>query len=130
MLEWFASHPLVLVAPLFGAAIASFLGVVIDRVPRGESLGGRSQCACGRPLGVVNGWRPENVPVAGWLAVGGRTRCCDQRLPVHFLVAEVGLAVAFGLAAAITPPAPWPVAVLVAVLPAVGYVVWGLRRAD
>ena len=77
---------------LLGASIASFLAVVVDRVPRGESLGGRSHCACGEAIRAV-----DNVPVFGYLTHRGRARCCGARIPRWYLVAEVagaGLAVA------------------------------------
>lgn len=69
---------------LFGAATGSFIGVVLDRVPRGESLGGRSRCVCGRQLPAY-----ENVPVFAWLALRGRARCCGARIPGWFLLVEV-----------------------------------------
>jgi prepilin signal peptidase PulO-like enzyme (type II secretory pathway) len=72
---------------VFGAITASFLCVVAERVPRGLSLGGRSHCVCGRQLL----WR-ENIPVLGWLRVGGVSRCCSSKIPVFYLVAELFLA--------------------------------------
>ena len=61
----------------WGAIIGSFLNVVVHRVPRGLSVVvGRSRCpACGTPI------RPfDNVPVLGWLWLGGR--CRDCRSPI------------------------------------------------
>jgi prepilin signal peptidase PulO-like enzyme (type II secretory pathway) len=77
---------------LLGGTIASFLGVVLERVPHGLSVNGRSRCACGRQLL----WH-ENVPVLGWLRTGGTTSCCERRLPVSYLLGE--LAGMFGLGA-------------------------------
>ena len=77
---------ILLLAFFFGGALASFLGVVIERVPKGESINGRSHCACGRQLK----WY-ENVPVIGWLAIGGKTKCCNTKLPVWYLIFEIGL---------------------------------------
>lgn len=80
-----AAYTLQLVCGFFlGAAIASFLGVVIERVPKKESIMGRSHCACGRQLK----WY-ENVPVIGWLVVGGKTRCCKSRIPVWYFISEL-----------------------------------------
>ncbi len=67
-----------------GGSIASFLGVVIERVPKHESIMGRSHCACGRQLK----WY-ENVPVLGWLAARGRTKCCNQKIPVWYFISEL-----------------------------------------
>lgn len=77
---------------MFGAITASFLCVVAERVPRKMSLGGRSHCACGRQLK----WR-ENIPVIGWLRVGGVSRCCNSKIPVFYLAAELFLAAAWAV---------------------------------
>lgn len=110
MLLWFAEHPLVLFAPVFGAVFASFLTVVAERVPRGLSINGRSSCGCGRTLKAFHRGRPENVPVLGWLAVGGRTRCCGRRIPTVYLVAEVALAAVW----TVPPVLGWPLVAVVA----------------
>ncbi|HEU5302301.1 MAG TPA: prepilin peptidase [Acidimicrobiia bacterium] len=85
-----------------GASLGSFLGVVADRVPRGESLGGRSHCACGQPI-----LARDNVPIVGYVARRGRARCCGARIPLRFLGFEVagaaiGLAVVGGVALAVS----------------------------
>lgn len=69
---------------LMGASIASFLGVVIERVPKKEPITGRSHCACGRQLK----WY-ENIPVIGWLRVGGKTKCCNTKIPAWYFYIEV-----------------------------------------
>ncbi len=60
----------------FGASIGSFLNVVVYRAPRGKTLLGPSRCPrCQQTI------RPRhNVPVFGWIALGGR--CRDCRLPI------------------------------------------------
>lgn len=77
-------------AGVFGAVIASFLCVVAERVPRGESIGGRSHCVCGRQLRGT-----ENVPVVGWVLARGKARCCGAQIPARYVLAEVGLAAAW-----------------------------------
>lgn len=74
-----------------GACFASFLCVVAERLPSGESLGGRSHCACGRPLRAY-----ENVPLLGWLRVRGRARCCGAPLPARYVLSELVSAVVVG----------------------------------
>lgn len=76
-----------------GASIASFLGVVIERVPKKEPITGRSHCACGRPLKTY-----ENIPVFGWLRIMGKTRCCNTRLPIWYLIFELSLGLIFAAA--------------------------------
>ena len=69
-----------------GASIFSFLGVVIWRLPRGESVvKGRSHCpACGRTLAAA-----ERVPCLSFLVQGGRCRGCGARIPVRDFWLEV-----------------------------------------
>ena len=87
---------LTLLAFYLGASIASFLGVVIERVPKGESITGRSHCACGRQLK----WY-ENIPVIGWLSTGGTAKCCGAKLPVWYLLFEIGLGLVVALPVAL-----------------------------
>ena len=69
----------------FGLAVGSFLNVCIYRLPRHESLSfPASHCtSCNRPLS----WY-ENVPVAGWLALGGRCRTCHASISAMYPVVE------------------------------------------
>ena len=60
----------------FGCSVGSFLNVVAYRMPRGESINGRSRC----PRCWVQLQARDNFPVLGWLALGGRCRTC--RLPI------------------------------------------------
>lgn len=73
-----------LMGGILGGAFASFLGVVLERIPRGESIRGRSRCACGRQLAAH-----ENIPVIGWLRVRGTTTCCRRPLPRSYLLGEL-----------------------------------------
>ena len=68
----------------FGLAVGSFLNVCIHRLPVGQSVvAPRSRCpACGRDLAWF-----ENVPVLGWLLLGGRCRTCRAAIsPVYPIV--------------------------------------------
>jgi len=80
---------------ILGAITASFLCVCSERLPRGESIGGRSLCACGRQLR----WS-ENLPILGWLKSGGKARCCGSSIPVRYLYAETFLLLVWGAAGA------------------------------
>jgi leader peptidase (prepilin peptidase)/N-methyltransferase len=76
----------VIVLAAFGLAIGSFLNVCIYRLPRRESLAfPASHCtACGRTLS----WY-ENVPVVGWLALGGRCRTCSAAISPIYPIVEL-----------------------------------------
>ncbi len=60
-----------------GASVGSFLNVVVYRMPLGIGLSaGGSRCPrCLTPI-----LARDNVPILGWLALGGRCRACD--LPI------------------------------------------------
>jgi leader peptidase (prepilin peptidase)/N-methyltransferase len=73
---------MVLVGAL-AASVASFLGVVTDRLPRGETLGGRSHCVCGAPVRAT-----DAIPVVGFLGRRGRARCCGERIPARYVLTE------------------------------------------
>lgn len=76
----------------FGAVLASFAGVVAERMHTGQSwLHGRSRCnACGRGLGF-----PDLVPVFSWAAHRGRCRTCRARIPGTYAAAEFALGLSF-----------------------------------
>lgn len=90
-------------AGLFGACIGSFLNVVIYRLPRGQSLvSPPSSCpSCNQRLA----WH-DNVPVAGWLLLGGRCRTCRNRISPQYPIGEVVTALLFVLVVWLTPPGP------------------------
>ena len=81
-----------LLGGMLGGSLASFLAVVVERVPRGETLTGRSLCACGRVLRAT-----ENIPIIGWLAAGGRASCCGARIPAALLAGETAGVAAMAL---------------------------------
>jgi leader peptidase (prepilin peptidase)/N-methyltransferase len=89
------------VAGVFGAVVGSFLNVVIHRLPAGESIAfPGSHCPrCGSPIRAR-----DNVPVLGWLALGGRCRDCRERIDPRYPLVELAnallwaaLALRFGL---------------------------------
>ena len=89
---------LILWMGLMGGALGSFMNVVVYRMPAGQSIvHPPSRCpACGHLIR----WR-HNVPVLGWLILGGRCHDCrapiSRRYPlVEALVAGVFMALACG----------------------------------
>jgi leader peptidase (prepilin peptidase)/N-methyltransferase len=79
-----------------GSAIGSFLNVVIYRLPRGMSLSKPgSHCPkCGRPIR----WY-DNLPIAGWLLLGGKCRDCKAEISPRYPLVELAVAVLFVAAA-------------------------------
>lgn len=84
----------VLLGFAWGAMLGSFLNVLVHRVPRGESVVfRRSRCPrCGIPIRAG-----DNVPVIGWLRLGGRCRDCRGEIDAEYPLVEAacgaGLAV-------------------------------------
>jgi leader peptidase (prepilin peptidase) / N-methyltransferase len=76
---------------LVGACVGSFLNVCIARWPRDLSIvRPRSRCpSCGHQLR----WY-ENIPLASWIALRGRCRCCREPISIQYPTVE--LAVALG----------------------------------
>lgn len=74
-------------AGALGAAVGSFLNVVSDRVPAGQSVvRPPSRCPhCGRGLTPL-----ELIPIASYLVLRGRCRTCGHAIPLRVLLVEIG----------------------------------------
>lgn len=88
----------VAIALLGGLMAGSFVTVVAHRVPRGESIvGPRSRCpACGVQIAAY-----DNVPVLSWLALRGRSRCCDKPISARYPFTELSLGALYALVVAV-----------------------------
>lgn len=84
--------PWALAAFLFGSCIGSFLNVVIHRLPRGESIvSPRSRCpSCGRE---IRAW--ENIPIASFVALGGKCAGCGGGISWRYPAVEALTAAGF-----------------------------------
>ena len=80
-MEWF----IYIVLFFLGAILASFTGVVSERVYTGQSwLKGRSRCnSCRRTLDAL-----DLVPILSWFAHFGRCRTCKSRVPLMYVLFE------------------------------------------
>lgn len=77
---------------VFGSAVGSFLHVVAHRLPqRRPFVASRSRCPRCRLL--IRPW--HNVPILGWLALGGRCRDCRGRIPWRYPAAELAAGCVF-----------------------------------
>ena len=79
---------------MLGAIVASFVGVVVERVYTGQSwLSSRSRCdSCAKELSPL-----DLVPVFSWLLSLGTCRSCKARISVMHVVWEVVLGSVFVL---------------------------------
>lgn len=101
MIEWIVPLTDAFVAALLlsiGGNLGSFLNVVVHRLPRGESVvHGSSHCpACGASIR----WH-DNVPVVGWLLLGGKCRDCRAPIAARYPLVELAGAVLIGGVAAV-----------------------------
>ena len=102
-------------AGLLGLAFGSFANVVIHRVPQGRSVvrPGSACPACGAPVAPR-----DNLPLVGWLLLGGRCRSCRAPIPVSYPLVELAMGVLWflltsgwspsGSAGRCPPTWPWP----------------------
>ena len=70
-----------------GAAIGSFLNVVIYRMPRGLGLGKPKHSFCPRCEHRLTA--PDLVPLFSWLVLRGRCRHCKARVPSRYFWVEL-----------------------------------------
>jgi len=69
-----------------GAAIGSFLGVVIDRLPRKESvLFVPSHCTNCK----INLRWYQNIPVVSYIFLKGKCSNCKSEIPIKYFLIEV-----------------------------------------
>lgn len=71
---------------LVGAFLGSFLCVLIDRIPKGESyFSGRSKCEhCHKKLSPL-----ELIPIISFLVQNGKCRNCHAKIPRHLIFVEL-----------------------------------------
>ncbi len=75
----------------FGLIIGSFLNVVIFRMEKSESLGGRSYCLnCKSQLS----WR-DLIPVLSFIFLGGKCRYCKTKVSLQYPIVEILTALTF-----------------------------------
>lgn len=76
-----------------GACVGSLINVVVYRMPLGlDVVRPTSRCpSCGTKLT----WR-ENIPVLGWVFLGGKCRFCKVKISPEYPIVELIVAVLFG----------------------------------
>jgi len=70
---------------LLGVCFGSFVNVVVDRIPKGKKLTGRSVCDfCKKTLQAR-----DLVPVVSFILLGGKCRYCKKKLSLQYPLVEV-----------------------------------------
>ncbi len=78
---------------ILGASIGSFLNVLIDRLPKDESINGRSHCDhCKKKIT----WY-DLIPILSFFILGGKTRCCGKKLSFQYPLIEIVTGLVFVL---------------------------------
>ena len=76
---------------ILGSTVGSFLNVLIDRLPKDESINGRSHCDyCKKKIA----WY-DMFPVLSFFILGGRTRCCNKKLSWQYPLIEIITGISF-----------------------------------
>ncbi len=93
---------------LAGLLAGSFATAAAHRVPRAMPLAlARSQCpSCGVPIAAY-----DNVPVASWLILRGRARCCGEPISPRYPLTEALIAACFAATALVYWDDPAQVAI-------------------
>jgi leader peptidase (prepilin peptidase)/N-methyltransferase len=89
------SDPIITVAAfIVGLCVGSFLNVCVARWPHDLSVvRPRSRCPyCGHQLAWF-----ENIPVASWLALRARCRCCDEPISPIYPLGELAIGAIWAL---------------------------------
>ena len=81
---------------ILGAAIGSFLNVIVYRVPKGLSFVSPPS-ACPRCGQAIRAW--DNIPVLSWLVLRGRCRDCKTSISPRYPLVELGTGLFFALVA-------------------------------
>ena len=94
LLAWGLEAMRLLFVMAVGACIGSLINVLAYRMPRGLNVvTPPSACpSCGTKLTFR-----ENIPIFGWLFLGGRCRFCRARISPEYPIIEALVAVLFGL---------------------------------
>lgn len=83
----------ILFVAIFGVFFGSFLNVLADRLPHGETLLGRSKCdSCSHMLH----WN-DLIPLVSYVALKGKCRYCKQPFSVQYALTELLTGIVFAV---------------------------------
>ena len=77
---------IILLLLVIGACLGSFFNVLIDRIPRHQSIvKPGSYCTnCGKPIPFS-----QNIPIISYIVLKGRCKACGAKIHWHHLVVEI-----------------------------------------
>ena len=123
---------MVILGFIVGAAVGSFLNMLIYRLPRGISFVDPAHSICPKCKHVLK--TPDLIPILSWLSTKGRCRYCCEPVSSRYLWVEVITGTLFAAVwwnTAIVPLFPdwttmWAQWLMIAALVAVIYIDWEL----
>lgn len=91
---------LYLILVLLGLCFGSFVSLITYRIPKGLGfIIGRSFCdSCHKQLS----WR-NNIPLFSFLFLGGKSRCCNKKIPIRYPIIEITSAIGFVVLFSLSP---------------------------
>jgi leader peptidase (prepilin peptidase)/N-methyltransferase len=94
LLQWGLKLTWALFVFAYGASLGSLINVIVYRMPRGISVvSPPSRCPkCGTKLR----WK-DNIPVFGWLFLGGKCRYCKVKISPEYPLVELSVGLLFVL---------------------------------
>jgi leader peptidase (prepilin peptidase)/N-methyltransferase len=115
---WLVTGTYIFIGAVFGLILGSFLNVVVYRTPRHLSVvrPGSFCPTCNTELASR-----DNVPVLGWLWLGGKCRYCREPISARYPIVEAATAAVFvGIAITVRPlwgvPGWWAMAASIGVV--------------
>ncbi len=88
---------------IFGSAIGSFLNVLILRLPKHETMGGRSHCPHCKKILTAG----QLIPIFSYLFLRGKCAHCKARISPRYFFIEVTTGLLFILAWIVLDPVTW-----------------------
>ncbi len=75
-----------IVAFIFGSIVGSFLNVCIYRLPKGRSVVVPGSY-CPNCTAAIHWY--DNIPILGYIFLGGRARCCKAKISIRYFIVEI-----------------------------------------
>lgn len=91
IISFIIQNPTSIILFIFGLFFGSFLNVLADRLPREETLSGRSHCeSCQHVLA----WY-DLIPIFSYLSLKGKCRYCHKSFSIEYMIVEILTGVLF-----------------------------------
>jgi leader peptidase (prepilin peptidase) / N-methyltransferase len=94
---------MIVLAFVYGLCLGSFANVLIWRLPREETITGRSHCPrCGHMLSWI-----DLLPLVSFFIAQGKCRYCAQPVSTRYPIIELAMGILFAVGVWLFPPGGW-----------------------